>query len=61
MKLHSIVLAGALLAGATQQSRPSIFGIPDPPPAPGNAHRMIAWAAYEKLVNFTDADLDLWK
>ena len=33
----------------------------NPALGPGNAHRMIAWASYEKLVGFSDADLDLWK
>jgi hypothetical protein len=33
----------------------------NPQLGPGNAHRMIVWAAYEKLVHFSDAQLDLWK
>ena len=35
--------------------------ITNTPQGPGNAHRMIAWASYEVLVNFTDAQLDMWK
>lgn len=32
-----------------------------PPVGPGNAHRMIAWASYEKLVKLNDSQLDMWK
>jgi glucose/arabinose dehydrogenase len=38
-----------------------VVTITNTPQGPGNAHRMIAWAAYEKLILFTDADLDKWK
>src|SRR3954469_25358882 len=44
-----------------QENRRSLFGIPDPPPGPGNAHRIILWSSYEALINLSDADLDRWK
>jgi len=47
--------------GGPQDNRRSLFGIPDPPPGPGNAHRIILWSSYEALINLSDADLDKWK
>src|SRR5437762_12077102 len=44
---------GCFSATDTDEANPAI--------GPGNAHRMIVWASYEKLSNFSDAQLDQCK
>ena len=61
--LVTALAAGAATITATYQGRAGTLGmtVSNTPAGPGNAHRMIAWASYEKLVKFSDAQLDLWK
>jgi glucose/arabinose dehydrogenase len=73
----SILFAGTLIIGSTlgvlsqpvhaivpgflQRIAPQLFGVIEPAAGPGNAHRIILWTSYEKLVDLSDSQLDLWK
>jgi len=62
--LVTAVAAGTATMTAAYQGKTGTLSITVSIPVaagPGNAHRMIAWASYEKLVDFSDATLDLWK
>src|SRR5439155_13466297 len=51
----------AMVPAVLQRIAPQLFGVIEPGAGPGNAHRMILWTSYDKLVNLTDSDLDRWK
>lgn len=61
--LVTAMSVGSSTLTASYQGRSATVAVTvtNTPQGPGNAHRVIAWASYEKLVAFTDAQLDMWK